>query len=351
MKTAFRIIVIVLLILIFLVVLRNNKNSVQYAMDNAEKSIDSIPVRIFELKADSTNLVLETVGKVKSDDEVYVVSQTPGEIKKVVAKIGDRVKKGDVIALIDDFFAFQEYNITRMARDQFKKDFDRYSDLAKVEAVTQQQLEQLKLQLEGAETKMNSLYKRLNDYVIKAPLDGVINQIFVSRGNATGLGTPICEIVGGSSVKIEARINPDQAKSLKVGVKASVINDFGHGENFNAYLSEIGEKAGKFGGVAAIFKMSADEKRIPESGSLVNIKISVHGEPKLLLPRKALSYIEGKMGLFVLKQDKTVEFSPVRYIDFDDTYIALLDMNLSHKQIVVEGNYMLKSGDLVKVVL
>jgi RND family efflux transporter MFP subunit len=288
---------------------------------------------------------------VRSDDEVYVVSQTPGEIKEVIVKIGERVRKGDVIARIDDFYALQEYTMAKKAHDQIQKDFERYTDLAKVEAVTQQQLEQLTLQLEGAETKMNSLYKRLNDYLIKAPVDGAINQIFVSRGNATGLGTPVCEIIGGSSVRIEARINPDQAKNLTTGLKASVTDEFGHGENFNAYLAEIGKKAGKFGGVSAIFKLASDEKKIPATGSLVNIRLSTTGEPKLLLPRKALIYSEGKMGLFVLKQDKTVEFSPIRYIDFDDTYITLLDMKLNHKQIVVEGNYMLKTGDLVKVVL
>ena len=351
MKTAFRIIVILTLVLIFLVVMRNNKNAVKFEVATAEIAIDSIPVRVFDLKPDSTSMVLETVGKVKSADEVYVVSQTPGEIKKVIVKIGDNVKKGDVIAQINDFYALQEYNIAKKAHDQIKKDFDRYTDLAKLDAVTQQQLEQLTLQLEGAETKMNSLYKRLNDYIIKAPLDGVINQVFVSRGNATGLGTPVCEIVGGSSVKIEARINPDQARNLKIGLRASVISDFGHGENYNAYLAEIGEKAGKFGGVAAIFKMTSEEKQYPESGSLVNIQLPITGEPKLLLPRKALIYSEGKMGLFVVKPDKTVEFSPIKYIDFDDNYISLTDMTLNHKQIVVEGNYMLKTGDLVKVVL
>jgi RND family efflux transporter MFP subunit len=351
MKTAFRIIVILMLVLIFLVVLRNNKNAVKFEVANAEMAIDSIPVRVFDLKPDSTNLVLETVGKVKSADEVYVVSQTPGEIKNVIAKIGDKVRKGDIIAQIDDFYALQEYSIAKKAHDQIQKDFDRYKDLAKLDAITQQQLEQLTLQLEGAETKMNSLYKRLNDYLIKAPLDGTINQVFVSRGNATGLGTPVCEIVGGSSVKIEARINPDQAKNLRIGLKASVISDFGHGEKFSAYLAEIGEKAGKFGGVAAIFKIASTEKKIPESGSLVNIQLTIPGEPKLLLPRKALIYSEGKMGLFVLRPDKTAEFYPISYIDFDDTYISLTDMTLNHKQIVVEGNYMLKSGDPVKVVL
>jgi membrane fusion protein (multidrug efflux system) len=293
---------------------------------------------------------LQTVGQVKSADEVYVVSQTQGEINKVHVKIGERVKKGDVIAQIDDYYSRQEYNMAKLAYDQFKKDFNRYTELAKVDAITQQQLEQLRLQLEGAQTKVNSLEKRLGDYLIKAPLDGVINQLFVSRGNATGLGMPVCELVGGSFIKIDAKVNPNWAKYLRVGVKASITSDFGHGERYVAQLAEIGQKAGKFGSVAAIFILATEEKKSPETGSLVNIQVEIAGNPELLLPRQALTNKEGKIGLFVLKQNNVVEFTPVKYLNFDDSFVSVLDSNLNNKQIIVEGNYMLETGDLVKVV-
>ncbi len=56
-----------------------NKKEVQFEVDKAKTVIDSIPVSIFYLKFDSASYTLETVGKVKSADEVYVVSQTPGK--------------------------------------------------------------------------------------------------------------------------------------------------------------------------------------------------------------------------------------------------------------------------------
>jgi RND family efflux transporter MFP subunit len=241
--------------------------------------------------------------------------------------------------------------MAEIASVQLNKDLERYTELAKVNAVTQQQLEQIRLQAEGAATKMNSLKQRLNDYLIKAPLGGVINQLFVSRGNATGMGTPVCEIVGSSFVKIEAKLNPDQAENLQIGLKATIIDEFGHGENYKAFLSELGQKAGKFGGVAAVFRMEPGQKNMPSAGSLVNIRINMKGNPKLLLPRQALTYTGDRTGLFVLLQDKTVEFTPVAYIDFDDKYITILDTTLANRQIVVEGNYMLETGDLVKVIL
>ena len=267
----FRIIVLLLLVAILTIVLTKNKKAVQFEVDTSKTVIDSIPVSVFYLKSDSASYRLETVGKVKSTDEVYVVSQTPGEIKQVFVKIGEVVKKGDLIVQIDDFYALQEYEMAKKAYEQIQKDYDRYANLAEVNAVTKQQLEQLRLQLEGAQTKMNSLEKRLNDYIIKAPVSGVVNQLFVSKGNMTGAGTPVCEIVGGNSVKIEAKINPEQANFLHVGLNAFMSDEFGHGENYRIKLAEIGEKAGKFGGIAAIFTLAPEEKKSPKTGSVVNI--------------------------------------------------------------------------------
>jgi RND family efflux transporter MFP subunit len=348
MKNTFRIIVLLLLIALLIGVLAKNKNAVQFEVDRAQTVIDSIPVSVFNLKLDSASYVLETVGKVKSDDEVFVVSQTPGEIKQIFVKIGKEVKKGDVIAHINDFYARQEYEMAKKAFEQIQKDYNRYASLAGVDAVTQQQLEQLRLQLEGAQTKMNSLEQRLNDYIIKVPVSGVINQLFVSKGNATGLGTPICEIVGGTSVKIEAKINPEQARYLQVGLKATLSAGFGHGENYRSQLAEIGEKAGKFGGVAAIFTLAPEEQNTPKSGSIVNIRIEIPGEPKLIVPRRALIRKNSEMGLFVLNPNNTVEFKPVQYLDFDDNQVSIIGNELNNTRIVVEGNYLLKTGDLVK---
>jgi RND family efflux transporter MFP subunit len=350
MKNIFKIIILLLLIVWLTVVLRNNKKTVQFEMDRAKTVIDSIPVTVVSLKLDSASYTLETVGKVKSTDEVYVVSQTPGEIKSVSVKIGENVKKGDIIAQIDDFYALQEFEIAKKAYEQLQRDYNRYADLAGVEAVTQQQLEQLSLQLEGAQTKMNSLGKRLNDYIIKAPVNGVINQLFVSKGNTSGPGTPVCEIIGGSSVKIEAKINPEQANYLNVGIDAIMSTEFGHGDNYRIKLTEIGKKSGKFGGVAAIFTLAPGELEAPKPGSIVNILIIIKAKPELLLPRQAVTNINGVMGIFVIQPDSRVEFTPVKYLDFDDNHITLIGNELENKRIAVEGNYLLRTGDLVKVI-
>jgi len=350
MKKFFGIIVILLLSSLPIVALTNNKKTVQLEVDMARTVIDSIPVKVFDLKLDSAKYNIQTVGKVKSSDEVFVVSQTPGEIKKVFVKIGQKVQQAHVIVQIDDFYARQEYEMAKKAYEQIQKDFNRYSNLADVDAVTQQQLEQLRLQLEGAQTKMISLEQRLNDYIIKAPISGTINQLFVSKGNATGLGTPICEIIGGTSVKIEAKLNPEDALQMQIGQKAILTSEFGHGESYCAQLTEIGERAGKFGGVAAVFMLSAEESKMPKTGSIVDMVMEIQGESRLLVPRQALTNKGGENGLFILKSNNSVEFKKVKYTDFDDQRIALIDNEFNHSRIITEGNYLLKTGDLVKVI-
>jgi len=336
------------MILVF--VLRNNKRAVQFEVDQAKLHIDSIPVRVFRLKLDMVSYDVNTVGKVKLADEVYVVSQTPGELEKVSVKIGQKVAKGDIIAKVNDFFARQEYEMAQKAYEQFQKDYKRYMELSKLDAITQQQVEQLGLQLQGAETRMNSLKKRLGDYWVKAPLDGVINQIFVSRGNVVGLGTPICQLIGGSYVTIEAQLNPDVVKNLHVGAAARISSDFGHGRSYKATLTEVGKKPGKFGGVAAVFMLDEDEPQSPESGTIVNIQVQIPEQSKYLLPRKALTHKDGEIGIFLIQKDSRVKFHPLQYVNFDDERINVLDSTMYNQDVVVEGNFMLDNHDLIKVI-
>lgn len=350
MKNTFRIIMGLLLVVILVFVLRNNKRAVQFEVDQAKVPIDSIPVRVVSLQENSVSYEIKTVGKVKMADEVYVISQTPGELDKVHVKIGQKVTKGDVIAKVNDFFARQEYDMAQKAYEQFGKDYQRYKELAKLDAITQQQVEQIGLRLEGAETKMNSLKKRLGDYWIKAPLDGVINQLFVSRGNAVGLGTPVCQLIGGSYVSIEAQLNPDEVEHFQVGLRAQASSDFGHGQSYDVILTEIGKKAGKFGGVAAVFMLDEDELKSPEAGSIINLQIQLPEQSKYLLPRKALTNTEGEIGVFVVQKDKRVKFHTLAYTNFDDERVHVLDSAIYNQDVVVEGNFMLDDYDLIKLI-
>ena len=156
--------------------------------------------------------------------------------------------------------------------------------------------------------------------------------------------------IGGKQLKIQAKINTEQAGYLATGIKATIKSEFGHGENYMAQLSELGERAGKFGGVDAVFILVPEETKVLKTGILVNIQIEVPGIPKLLLPRQALTNNDGQMGLFVLSKNSKVEFTPVKYLNFDDDHINVLDHTLNNQQIVIEGNYLLRTGDLVKVI-
>jgi len=127
-------------------------------------------------------------------------------------------------------------------------------------------------------------------------------------------------------------------------------SDFGHGEDYSIKLAEIGEKSGKLGGIAAIFILSPGEVKSPKTGSIVNIQVKIPVGPKLLLPRRALTNNKGEIGLFLVKPDNRVEFTPVKYLDFDDDHITIIGNELNNKNIAVEGNYLLKTGDLVKVI-
>jgi hypothetical protein len=132
---------------------------------------------------------------------------------------------------------------------------------------------------------------------------------------------------------------------------ATARTEFGHGKKYPVQLVEKGQKAGKFGDVSVVFILAEEASSSPEPGEIVDIYLDIPVDSKLLVPVKALTYNKEETGFYVLKDDFTVEFKSLQFSVFDDDMVEILDNQLENKQIVVEGNYLLKPGDLVKVLL
>ena len=68
----------------------------------ASNSAAVVPVEVMEAVPDSISKSLTYVGKVAANDTVKVTSKLSGQVKEVYVNVGDYVKKGQTLLLIDD---------------------------------------------------------------------------------------------------------------------------------------------------------------------------------------------------------------------------------------------------------
>ncbi len=158
-------------------------------------------------------------GKATATQQVNLSFDVSGTIVERPVNVGDSVKKGQLIAQLDqrDFLA----NV-KAARATLKKDqqnFNRAKELIKKGHISQTDYDRLEAKVEVSEADRSVAQKALADSVMEAPFDGRIANLFVENYQAVRAKQEIARLLDASSLEFTIQI-PEQLISL-----ASYIRD------------------------------------------------------------------------------------------------------------------------------
>mgnify|MGYP002551772352 FL=1 len=159
------------------------------------------------------NIACNDSGTFKSSAEQTVTANLSGDVYALAYKAGDSVNKGDVI---------------------FRIDYDNsYSNVKNA-----------KNSLNDAKENLKSLYDDLEDYSIKAPIDGKIVQKNYKQGekidnNTSSSTKPLAIISDLSILTFDMNIDELDIANIKVGQEVSITADAYEGEEFSGIVDKV----------------------------------------------------------------------------------------------------------------
>ncbi len=149
-----------------------------------------------------------TTGVIEPVDRRGVFAGSDGFVKSVEARLGERVKAGDVIATLESpemqsEIALAEANIRILQ-------MNRREALADADPGAARLAEQ---QSEVWRSSLTELQRRSRELIIRSPIDGVIVTADPARalGGHLTIGTPICEVADTDRTRITATLDQTQA--------------------------------------------------------------------------------------------------------------------------------------------
>lgn len=164
--------------------------------DENDKSLRSV-ILISPEAADENSTGIYS-GVIEEGKNVNASFMADGKISKILVKDGDRVSKGQLIAVLDDSDYQIGVNQLKLQFEQMTEEKKRMDEMFNRHNIAPNDYEkfttgyeQLKLQLEMAENKLS--YTRLY-----APTSGYISEKFKEPGELVGAGTPIVNITDDS---------------------------------------------------------------------------------------------------------------------------------------------------------
>lgn len=213
---------------------------------------------------------VEATGKIYPKDSVDLGAQVSGQIKKLYVEIGDIVKKGDMIAEIDDIkqknkiddlkaslsIFKAKLNSANIAKEVAENKYKRELDLYKANATSKENLEKTKDELSLAKASLTEIQEQIKQTEISlytaqtdlgytkivSSLDGVVISIPVKEGqtvNATQTTPTIAKIANLNTLEVRVEVPEGDINSVKIGqkVKFGTLGDINL--DYNATISSI----------------------------------------------------------------------------------------------------------------
>lgn len=224
-------------------VLTNNKQKNQAKTDFIAKGNGEIAVNIAEAKKTVPELDFSANGTFAPNQELMFSAENSGRVTKIFVQEGSKVSVGTVLARIDAEILNTDRETAEATYQNAAKDLDRYESSFKTGGVTQQQLDQARLNTENAKLRLQQQQRKLNDANIRSSINGVVNQKLIEVGAYVSPGTQLFELVDISKLKLKVNINENQVANLKIGDKVNIISTVFPEEKFSGKISFIAAKA------------------------------------------------------------------------------------------------------------
>lgn len=198
---------------------------------------------------------------VPSQRKATVTLTMGGIIKTTSLMVGQYVKKGQVIATVDnpDFIDLQQNYLDAAAKlDYLEKEYIRQKNLAKEEAASKKQFQSSKAEYLAGKTKYEGLKAQLRllginanrlkagnivtRMSIKAPISGYVTNNNINIGKYLNAGEPVCDIIDKSNMMLQLTAYEKDLGKLKVGSNLEFTVNGMPGKVFDAVLYSIDQK-------------------------------------------------------------------------------------------------------------
>ena len=165
---------------------------------------------------------VEVQGNVESDQNVSVAPETMGVIVRLNVERGQTVRRGQVIAEIDAAPIRNNIAEVETRLDLARTVFQKQESLWKQQIGTELQYLQAKNNVESLERTINTLKSQLAKAFVKAPIDGVVDDLFQKQGEMGNPALPMARIVNLAKMNIKADVSEIYLTSIRKGEQVNV---------------------------------------------------------------------------------------------------------------------------------
>jgi membrane fusion protein, multidrug efflux system len=170
-------------------------------------------------------------GSIEPERRADLRAEVPAVVLAVLKENGDPVKRGDLLVRLDqtairDSLTAAEASARAadQAYEQAERQFQRMSTLRQTGVVSTQQLEDVEIRRNTAQsdraaarTRVVTARQQLARTEVRAPFDGIVSDRKVSAGDTAAVGKELLKVIDPSSLRFEGLVSADSIGEVRAG--------------------------------------------------------------------------------------------------------------------------------------
>lgn len=180
-------------------------------------------VTALEIKPQIFNHTIEIQANIKTRKNLQLFPEFGGRLNQILVKEGQEVKKGTLLAVIDDAGLQDQLDQMKLQLELVKTTFERTQRLWDQKIGSEMTYLEAKTRFKSQQKQVAQMRNQLSKTKIYAPFSGVIDEIIARKGSTLAPGmTPIMRIVNLDNMYVESDVPENYLANITKGSLAKV---------------------------------------------------------------------------------------------------------------------------------
>ena len=338
--------------------LTTSLNKLNSKLNSLNKDKNTPLITTFKAQEQVFDHFIELQGNVQTKQNVLVYPEMPGILKKVFVKEGQKVAKGQPLAVIDDGGLSKQILILESNEQLAKTTYERQKRLWDQKIGSEMQFLQAKTSYNTQKNSTNQLKQQLGKFTIKAPFTGIIDDVFKEKGTvvAPGQGAEIFRIINLSDMYIETDVPENYITSITKN-KAVEVNFPILNETFHSKIRQVGNFINPSN---RSFKIEVSVPNLAgkiKPNLTAKLKLNDYTNTNaILIPQSIISEnAKGQQFIYIVKNKKENNLAVAERLVIETgktqgDFIEVIKNLTSDAEIIMEGARSVNNGQVVKVI-
>lgn len=332
--------------------------------DTEEEVIRAVKIQEINSMQDE-NFNIDFPAQISSTQKTVLAFKYAGKIKSINFESGDFVKKGQVIATIDDkdykvnLEAFsKKYEAAKAVAQNAEIQFTRAEKLYKGEALAKKDYDNALMQknvaistFKEASAGLENARNTLNDTKIIAPYDGYIDKKVVEVGTVVPEGGPVISFISNEITDISVNASSKDIEYIK-NANDIIFKDNSSEKIYPLKVKSVAQNPDSinltYPVIFTFSNLSEGENFLSGQTGTVTINVKNNGNPEILIPLNAVFEDNGS-NVYLFKNGIAVK-TPIEIGELRETdKISVVRGLKSGDKVIVAGISKLTDGEKVRI--